>query len=141
MPKTLQLRRVTCYHCSAAFEVGSKAITVSCPACYQRVAVEDVRFKGAQFGGDVRTCGAIDVAAKSHVSAKVLQSSGLVEIKGAVEARLVAGARVTIATGARVRGDLSARTLRVDPGARIEGGFFRVGELGPETPPSSPPIR
>lgn len=127
MPKPVILRRVRCYHCGALFEVGSRAITVSCPACYQRVAVEDVRFKGMQFSGDVRTCGNISVALKSQVAAKVLQGSEQVDIDGAVEARLVAGDAVRLSGNARLRGDCSARTLRVEHGARIEGGFFRIG--------------
>ncbi|GAB4554728.1 MAG: hypothetical protein Tsb0013_17410 [Phycisphaerales bacterium] len=121
------LRRVTCYHCGATLEVGSRAITVSCPACYQRVAVEDVRFRGMQFGGDVRTCGEISIVNRSQVQAKILQASRGVDIRGQVDAGLVAGETVTLGTGSRLRGDCNARTIRIEPGARIEGGYFRIG--------------
>ena len=127
MPKPVTLRRVKCYHCGATLEVGSRAITVSCPACYQRVAVEDVRFKGMQFGGDVRTCGEISIVNKSQVQAKVLQASQGVDIQGQVDARLVAGENISLSAGSRLRGDCNARTIRIEPGARIEGGYFRVG--------------
>ncbi len=127
MAKPIHLRRVRCYHCGSVFEVGSKAMTVSCPACYQRVAVEEVRFKGTQYGGDVRTCGAISVPNRAHVSAKTLQSSQGVDIEGVVNARHVAGTSVRLSSNASLRGDCSAQTLRVEPGARIEGGFFRIG--------------
>ncbi len=127
MAKPVILRRVRCYHCGATLEVGSRAITVSCPACYQRVAVEDVRFKGMQFGGDVRTCGAVSVVNKSQVQAKMIQASQGVDIQGRVDARLVAGDTVNLAAGSRLRGDCNARTLRVEHGAQIDGGFFRIG--------------
>ncbi|MEM1424599.1 MAG: polymer-forming cytoskeletal protein, partial [Planctomycetota bacterium] len=103
------------------------AITVSCPSGYPRVAVEDVRFKGTQFGGDVRTCGEISIVNKSRVQAKVLQASRGVDIQGRVDARLVAGESISLSAGAQLRGDCNARTIRIEPGARIDGGYFRVG--------------
>ena len=127
MAKPVILRRVRCYHCGAFLEIGSRAITVSCPKCYQRVAVENVRFKGMQFGGDVRTCGEVSVNNKSQVQAKMIQASEGVDIQGAVDARLVTGETVKIASGARMKGDCNARTLRVERGAQIEGGYFRIG--------------
>lgn len=128
MPKPASLRSVRCYHCGASFDVGSRAITVSCPKCFQRVAVEDVHFKASQFGGDIRTCGVITVTNKSLVQAKTLQASEGVEIDGTVEARLVAGDSVHVTAGSRLRGDCNARTIRIERGATIEGGYFRIGQ-------------
>lgn len=127
MPRPIILRSVRCYHCGRSFEVGAKAITVSCPRCFQRVAVGDVEIRRSQFGGDVETCGRISVHPRGWFSAKSLRASNGVEIEGVVEVRRVEGENVRIFSGAKLRGDLTARRLVVEAGATIEGGFFRVG--------------
>jgi cytoskeletal protein CcmA (bactofilin family) len=141
MTRAITLRRVRCYHCRADFDVGSRAMTVSCPSCYRRVEVTDVDVRGMRFGGAVETCGRIAVAGRSRLSAKSLRSSLSVEIEGDVDTRLVAGPAVRLGAQASLKGDCEAEVLRVDEGARIAGGFFRVGRPerpGPGESPSTP---
>ncbi|TVQ76911.1 MAG: polymer-forming cytoskeletal protein [Phycisphaeraceae bacterium] len=127
MARQPALRTVRCYHCSKEFEVGAKAITVSCPHCYQRVAIEDMVVRSSHSGGKVQTCGKITIAERARFTAMSVQASGGLEINGVLNASQISTDRIHLGPGGRMRGDCRARTFTMDAGARIEGGYFEIG--------------
>lgn len=119
-------RAVRCYHCSHRFSVPRRAESTNCPECNQRVIVGDVVIKHLQPVRLVQTCGRVVVHAKGRVNAELVEAHAGVEILGGLTANVVSGGPVHIGPKARWRGDCRAPSLRIDAGARIEGGLFTI---------------
>ena len=133
MARQPALRTVRCYHCSKEFEVGAKAITVSCPHCYQRVAIEDMVVRSSHSGGKVQTCGKITIAERARFTAMSVQASGGLEINGVLNASQISTDRIHLGPGGRIRGVCRARSLTMAQGAQIENSYFEIGADRPET--------
>lgn len=124
-------RPVRCYHCHHDFSISIHARSAACPSCYRGLCLDDLIVKTAvpQVGtpGKLQTCGQIVVEKKAKYVGKAVQAVEGIEIQGQVEAEVVSGGSVLIGAGATHKGDLTAATLIVEPGAVIKGGFFRIG--------------
>lgn len=127
MARQTALRMVRCYHCAKEFEVGAKALTVSCPHCYQRVVIEDMMVRSSHSGGRVQTCGRIVIGERARFTAMSVEATGGLEIEGVLNAQRIVGDSVRLGAGARLRGDCRARRMTIVPGAQIEGGYFEIG--------------
>ena len=126
---------VRCYHCHHLFEVGSKASSTACPACSQRLVVEDVVISRLTPVQRVQTCGRVVVRRKGSVIADLVQAQGGLEVLGSLDARVESEGPVIIGPAARWKGDCRAPSLTVEDGARIESGSFAVsGQAGLEPP-------
>lgn len=119
---------VRCHHCRESIEVGASAMSVCCPACSQRVAVQDLHVASPYSASRVETCGWIVVDRKGQLSASAVRVSGGMEVHGVVRASVVSQGPVIISKTARWKGDCSAPRIEIEPGAIIEGGKFKVGE-------------
>lgn len=139
MARQAVLRTIRCYHCASEFEVGAKALTVSCPCCYRRVVIEDMLVRHSHSGGRVQTCGRIVVAERGRFTAMTVEASGGLEIDGVFNAQRVTSDSVRLGSASRFRGDCSARSIRIEPGARIDGGYFRVGAFAADARASDNP--
>ena len=126
MPTETSHRSVQCYHCRRRFEVGVRAVTVSCPGCHKRLVIEDLVIKNAQAYTKLQTCGRVVVQRRGHVIASLVEAHAGIEVLGVLEANAITGGGVRIGPKATWKGDLAARTLRVEAGARIVGGRFAV---------------
>lgn len=124
-------RPVRCYHCQHDFSISAHARSAACPKCYRGLCLDDliVKTSAPQVGtpGKLQTCGQIVVEKKARYVGKAVQAVEGVEIQGQLEAEVVSQGPVVIGAGATHKGDLTAATLVVEPGAVIKGGFFRVG--------------
>lgn len=119
-------RIVQCYHCDQRFEVGSKAMTVSCPACFKPLMVQDLNIKTLEAVKRLETCGKIVILKKGRVMAdRVIGMEG-VEVEGIMHGNVRSGAPVRIAAGAEWKGDLEAPGIELDPSAVVLGGFWRI---------------
>lgn len=127
MAKKATAREVVCYHCGRAFEIGSRAMTVSCPGCFRPVLVEDIVVRNVQGNTTLQTCGRLVVQRRGRVVAKRIQAIGGVEMLGTLEASVECEGAVRIGAGGKWKGDCTAPVLRVESGASILGGFFRIG--------------
>jgi len=126
MAKAAAQRVVQCYHCRKRFDVSSKAESVNCPGCNQRVIVGDVIVKELRPVQRVQTCGRIVVHEKARVNAELVEAHEGIEMLGGLSARVISGGPVIIGPHARWQGDLHAPSVKIQLGARIEGGTFRV---------------
>lgn len=126
MLKTQATRPVECYHCRRRFEAAQKAILISCPHCYQRVRINDVIVKSVHHERSVETCGRILVEKKGWMMASFVHAGEGIEVLGSLDAKSVVSGPVLLGPKSRWKGDLTAPCLYIEPGATIEGGFFRI---------------
>lgn len=126
MLKTHATRAIDCYHCGRRFEAAVKAILLSCPHCYQRVRIDDVVVRSVHHARTVETCGRILIEKKGWVMASFVRAPEGIEVLGAMEAKSVVSGPVLLGPKSRWKGDLTAPRLYIEPGATIEGGFFRI---------------
>lgn len=140
-PAPMQVRSVQCYHCLERFDVPARAMSLSCPWCYKRVTLDDLVIRDACWTSRLQTCGRLIVHRRGSVVAPLIEAREGIEIHGHAEGRVLSGGPVLIGPKARVKGDLSAPSIWVEPGAVIEGGYFRiVGADRLARGPSLPPI-
>lgn len=136
-------RRVECYHCLEPFDVPIKAMSLSCPACSTRVTLEDLLIKDTCWTSRLQTCGRLLVHRKGSLVASLIEARQGIEIQGHAEGKIISGGPVLIGARARLKGDVQATSIWVEPGATIEGGYFQiVGSdrlvRGPSRPPTPP---
>lgn len=109
-------------------------MSISCPWCSRRVTLDDLLIRDRCWTSKLRTCGRITVHRKGLVNARVIEAMEGIEIHGIVEGSVVSGGLVLIGAGARIKGDLAAPSIRIEPGAIIEGGMFRIASVLPPAP-------
>jgi hypothetical protein len=124
---TPSVRTVQCYFCHRHFDVPAKAMSLSCPWCYRRVRLDDIVVKGECFAKALQTCGRIVVQPKGHVVASLIEGRMGVEVFGSVDGPTRSGIRMFIASGGRVRGNISAPGIYIEPGGTVAGGLMRIG--------------
>jgi hypothetical protein len=119
-------RTVQCYHCQKWFQVGQRAISLSCPGCYRRVLLDDLVISETFRAQQIRTCGRIIVEPKGWISASEIHASAGIRVLGQLSADTVSLSPVIIAAGATWRGNLRAPAIHVEAGASITGGRFEI---------------
>lgn len=119
-------RVVRCYHCRRAIEVSGRAITITCPVCYGALSVADLVIKDTHWGGRLHSCGKIVVRPRARVIAKTVRAVEAVEVYGSLQADVECLGVVVIGARAVWRGNLTASAVRIEPGAVIEAGVFRI---------------
>lgn len=119
-------RTVQCYLCGHRFEVGPRAMTTSCPACFKPLRVDDVVVKTLEQVRKLQTCGRIVVQRRGRVCAQFVQAQEGVEVDGVMEAKVVSRGPVRIGPKATWKGDCRAPTLSVESGGTIVGGYFEI---------------
>ncbi len=132
MARSSNERTVTCYQCGREIIVPAAARTASCPLCYKGIVLDDLAVKDAgSYTGRLVTCGTVTIHSRARTVTRSVEAGKGVHIEGVLEAKVCSGGTVTISPGARVKGDCEARSLVVEAGAIIEGGFFRIGAAAP----------
>jgi DNA-directed RNA polymerase subunit RPC12/RpoP len=119
-------RAVVCTHCEKTIDIPATAMSVSCRHCHRRVIIEDLEIKSYHAVLRVATAGRIEVQKKGTLVADVRANELAVE--GNLKGNVIALDRVVVGKKASVEGDVSCRTLAVEPGARLQG-HFRVDPL------------
>jgi len=135
-------RTVRCYHCRKLFDVPSRAMSISCPWCYKRVALDDVIIKNTVWTGKVQTCGKVVVRKNAELVASHVEASAGVEVYGRLEVGvggIISRSLIYVGPGATIKGDLSAPSIRVEPGGAIEGGMVKIASDRAVPGPSRPP--
>lgn len=128
MAKARGPSHVYCYHCGHRIEVGGLTMSTACPACHKAVVTEDIVVKGYKPVVTIETCGRLIVPARGRVvvQKRIIAHAGI-ELHGKVQCpyALTTG-HVSMGRKAEWKGDLRARSLTVEPGAKIFGGHFTV---------------
>jgi cytoskeletal protein CcmA (bactofilin family) len=119
-------RRVQCYHCRHAFDVGAHAKTGSCPKCSKGLQLEDIIVKGLEAVRKLQTCGKIVVQKKGRVIAQLVEANEGVLVEGHLEANVISRGTVRIAAKAQWKGDCHAQAVAIEAGCIITSGYFVV---------------
>jgi len=117
---------VRCYHCGSETSIAAKAFSAACEGCRKSLDITDIRVKGHHWGGVLMTCGRINIGRKAEVTVTMGIASLGADVMGRFAGVLVSGGAVTIGPKAVFSGAVWARSLRVEPGARVSGGPFVV---------------
>ena len=88
----------------------------------------------ARRAGDVEARGCLTVGAKAVIRGRVAADE--VVVRGRVEGRVEATARVELAATAHVLGDVASPKLRTSDGCRLEGRLAMHGESEAAAPTS-----
>lgn len=126
MAKAAPKRTVQCYHCRHRFDVGTRAMTTSCPRCSKSLRVENVIVKSVEAVRRLQTCGRITVTKRGRVIAQLVEAHDGVEVEGVMEANVLSGGPVRIGAKAQWKGDCRAPSLSVELGGRIAAGYFVI---------------
>jgi hypothetical protein len=121
-------RDVCCYHCGLGVQVPAAARTASCPKCYKGLVLDDLTVRDASGAiGKLTTCGDVTIMAKARSITRQVNAGGDVVVHGHLEASVSSGGAVRLGERAHVKGDVKAKSLVVEPGAIIDGGYFCIG--------------
>lgn len=114
-------------------------MSISCPWCSKRVSLDDVTISGTCWTSRIQTCGRVIVKRKSELVCSLVEASEGVEVHGYVESEIISNGLVFVGPKARVRGDLRAPAIRVEPGGTLDGGYCRIASDKPVKGTSRPP--
>jgi cytoskeletal protein CcmA (bactofilin family) len=113
-------RRVICYHCGRSLLVNGSARTVTCPCCYRGLELDDLLVHSGGWGGTLHTCGRIRIEPNARMITRTVRASEGIEVLGSLEARVTSGGPVTILRGGRLKGEVEATSITVEPGATLD---------------------
>jgi hypothetical protein len=115
---------ILCLHCGKPQEVGRKAMSVTCKFCSKSLKLEDVTIKRYEARRVIETCGTVTIDKKGHVVSDIRCVNLL--LRGKLKGDVVSLARVEVAGDAELKGDVTAGSLNIAPGAMLEG-YYKIG--------------
>lgn len=131
--KAAKTREVVCTHCGGRNAVALRAMSVFCAHCNKRLILEDYNIKSYQGLAGYTTCGDVIVHKAGRVTAPI-QATNLT-VKGIVQGAVRVRGRVEIASTGTLTGSISAPSLTVCDGARLDA----YCEIRPE--PEGAPVK
>jgi len=120
-------RAIACYHCGHGCLVPASAQSAACKSCGKHLNLNDVVVTAGGFGAPLATCGTLIVDRKARLVTRAVAAGEHLEVRGTLSARVSCGGRLVLGDHATLKGDCKAKTLKVEPGAIIEGGYFEIG--------------
>jgi len=116
---------ILCLHCGKPQEVGRKAMSVTCKFCSKSLKLEDVKISRYEARRVIETCGTVTIDKKGHVVSDVRCVN--LQLRGKLKGDVVGLRKVEVAADAELKGDVTAGSLNIAPGAMLEG-FYRIGQ-------------
>ena len=123
---TTSARFVRCYHCYHTFRTAPAAQSLTCPACYKHVRVDDIVIDDCRHCPKMETAGTIFVRRRAKLSVRTLVAGMGLEVLGELQAGSVTAGRVYLGPRVAWQGDCCAGSVNLDPAAQITGGRFRI---------------
>jgi hypothetical protein len=124
VPVPSDRQAILCLHCGKPQEVGRKAMSVTCKFCSKSLKLEDVKITRYEARRVIETCGTVTIDKKGHVVSDVRCVN--LQLRGKLKGDVVGLRNVEVAGDAELKGDVTAGSLNVAPGAMLEG-FYRIG--------------
>ncbi len=124
-------RSYHCTHCGKLLEVSAKAFSVNCRHCNQRVSLEDYYIDTHHAITNIETSGHVAVTESGHVRAKICVED--LHIEGHLFGNVTAQGKVSVSSNGYIIGNVSARKLEVQDGAKLHG-YFTIGREAPDKP-------
>ena len=132
MAASKKRRLVNCPHCDAELDVGKMTMSTVCQSCMKTARIEDLKVDTYWAGAEFYTAGAVKVAKRAVLVAKVRANK--IEVHGEVKGPVQLREGMRIGKKGRVFGDITAHSLRVDEGAILVGRI----EIVPLEAPAAP---
>ena len=127
----METRKINCSHCGKELVISKRAMSVNCSHCNQRVCVEDHVIDSYQAVTNIETSGTLEVTPNGHFRGRVRVQKAKVE--GQVYGNITASGKVSLEEHARMVGDVTAGSLDVKEGARLQGFYcIRPQEPSPK---------
>ena len=112
------LKSITCSYCGGVDEVSPKAMSIFCKHCRKRLILEDYKIKSYYAVREFFTCGDVIVERKGQVVAPIRAAT--LTVKGTVQGRANIKGAVHVAKTGVFRGELTAPSLLIEPGAVVD---------------------
>lgn len=127
---------LTCLYCGKQLEIARRAMSVTCKYCHKPLRLEDVQISKYEARRAVETCGVVTVEKKGQAVMDKILCGGAI-VRGKVKGNITSRGPVLVGPDAEIKGNVTAPTLAVGPGAVLEGRY----EIGPakDAPPVEPP--
>ena len=123
---------INCLYCGKPLEVARKTLSVTCKFCHKPLSLQDVPINRYHSRRSTDTMGVITVEKKGHVVGDMRCGGAIV--RGRVQGDIVSRGPVLVGPEAEIKGDVTAPTLAVGPGAILEG-HYEIGKAEPQQPP------
>ena len=136
VPVPSDRQAILCLHCGKPQEVGRKAMSVTCKFCSKSLKLEDVKITRYEARRVIETCGTVTIDKKGHVVSDVRCVNLL--LRGKLKGDVVGLNKVEVAGDAELKGDVTAGSLNIAPGAMLEG-VYRIGRQGNGQTAQKPP--
>jgi DNA-directed RNA polymerase subunit RPC12/RpoP len=117
-------RRIDCPYCAEAIDITSRAMSIFCPHCRERVILENFKIKTYHATRDFVTVGDVAVEKTGTLSAPARVKD--MTVKGKVWGNVTARGRVYIKKTGLIKGDVVSPALVVDEGGVLVG-HCRIG--------------
>jgi hypothetical protein len=111
---------IICLHCDRPQEVSRKAMSVTCKFCSKRLRLEDLKIKQYEARRVIETCGVVTVEKKGNVVSDRIDCGSLL-VKGKVKGEIKSRGAVVLEADSEIKGDITAASLVIGPGAMLEG--------------------
>jgi hypothetical protein len=129
MARASSPRRVQCYHCGHRFEVSGIAQSVPCPKCHKPLIVADQEVKSGVRGPlrELKTCGKVIVAKKARLICEHIEAHNGITCEGILDTKkLITGRTLHIGKAATFKGNVHAKHVVIEAGAKITNSLFAV---------------
>jgi len=118
-------RTICCLFCHRQQEVARRALSVTCRFCNKSLRLEDIAITHYEAKRLIATCGVIVVEKKGTAVTDAIKCGGLT-VRGKVKGTIESQGSVSIGAQADLKGDVTAPSLAVAAGARLEG-YYDIG--------------
>lgn len=112
------LRLITCPYCGGTDEVSPKAMSIFCKHCRKRLVLENFKIKSYYAVREFFTCGDVVVEKKGQVIAPIRAAT--LTVKGSFQGRAHITGPVHVSKSGVVRGEITAPSLFVEPGGKLD---------------------
>jgi hypothetical protein len=116
---------IRCIYCQRQQQVSFRALSVTCKFCHRAMRVEALTISDFHARRAIEICGPFVVEKTGNVSSDRILCQSLV-VRGRVKANILSRGPVLVGPDAQVKGDITAPTLAVGDGAKLDGNY-RIG--------------
>lgn len=127
-PRADEQITIVCLYCGRPQQVGSRAMSLPCRFCSKNLRVEDYLITGYEARRVMETCGTVTIESTGNVVVSRITCGRLV-LRGRLKGNVVCRGPVVIEAGGDLRGDVTAPSISIVPGARLEGRY-QIGADG-----------
>ena len=119
-------RFITCYHCHERIQAPSIARSFGCPKCHRGIALDDITVPDSGWSGTLNTCGRIFIRPRARTITRNVHAGDGIEVLGVLEANVRSGGPVVVGARGRLKGQLQATSVWIDPGGTLDCPMMRI---------------